>query len=173
MKYCAKEFISYILCYDDGWEGDTGFSQKKLDFYEQLRWWIESNVPSMSSFAEWQVGMSAAFDIPPNFIKQVYSNEEVVTSQHASSLFGFDAPDGNICLLSDLLAHGVFDKYVSDPGGLELTNTINGDCDGLFSFVMATLLQNAKCDEDMIAFARAWVERSNIISKGRKPRRCR
>jgi len=173
VKYSAKEFISYILCYDDGCEGDTGFSQKKLDFYEQLRWWIESNVPSMSSFAEWQVRMSAAFDVPPNFIKQVYSNEGVVTSQHASSLFGFDAPDGNICLLSDLLAHGVFDKYVADPGGFELTNTISRARDGLFGFVMATLSQNAKCDEDMIAFARAWVERSNSISKERKPRRCR
>ena len=164
MRYTAKEFIRYVQCFDDGCEGDTGFSERKLDFYERLRDWIESRASDFSSLAEWRMKMSVEFDIPPNFIKQVYSDENVISSPHTAFLFGFDTPDKSICLLTDMLSAGIFDKYVKNPSGHCILDAQGCKSDGLFSFVMRRLAEDFPCENSMLSVAKAWTDRERALS---------
>lgn len=164
MRYSAKEFISYVRCFDDGCEGDTGFSERKLELYEKLREWIESRASDFSSLAEWQMKMSVEFDIPSNFVKQVYSDENVIPSRHASFLFGFDAADMNISLLTDMLNAGIFDKYVKDPSGHRIRDARGNESDGLFSFVVRRLAEDLHCENSMLSVAKAWTDRERALS---------
>jgi len=164
MRYTAKEFISYVQCFDDGCEGDTCFSERKLELYEKLREWIESHVADFSSLAEWQMKMSVEFDLPSNFIKQVYSDENMIPSQHASVLFGFDEPDKNISLLTDMLSAGIFDKYVKDPSRYCIQDAQGNESDGLFSFVMRRLAEDFSCENAMLSVAKAWTDRERALS---------